>query len=115
MTPERWQEVDRLFQAAIELSPEKRSGFLGQACNGDDELRKEVESLLEQEEPARDFLRDGAIHDAAKDLASEDPIGQRLGQYEVLALIGSGGMGDVYKGRHLTLKNEVALKFLPSQ
>ena len=65
MTPERWQQVGKLYQAAVELAVEERSAFLGSACENDQALRQEVESLLAAKDGAGDFLAAGALNDAA--------------------------------------------------
>jgi len=71
MTPERWEQVGQLYQAALELQPGERTSFLRQACGEDESLCREVESLLAAEQEAGDFLAAGAIDDAAKALAEE--------------------------------------------
>ena len=78
MTPERWEQVGQLYQAALELQAGERKSFLRQACGEDESLCREVESLLASEEEAGDFLAAGAIDDAAKALAEEQsfsPVG----------------------------------------
>jgi serine/threonine protein kinase/sugar lactone lactonase YvrE len=117
MTPEQWEQVGKIFDAAASLPPQDRSSFLDQACGEDESLRREVESLLDLEGRAGDFLGAGAMEDAAKVLAEEKPpslIGKKLGHYEVLSLTGAGGMGQVYRARDVTLKRQVAVKVLPS-
>src|SRR5215471_6384890 len=117
MTPEQWEQVGRLFHAAAALGPEERSSFLDQACGQDEALRREVQSLLDLEGPAGGFLGGGAMEDVARVLVEEKApslIGQKLGRYELLSLIGAGGMGEVYRARDLALKREVAVKVLPS-
>ena len=118
MTPERWEQVGQLYQAALELRPGERTSFLRQACGEDESLRREVESLLAVEEKAGDFLAAGAIDDAAKALAAEQafsPVGKRLGQYEVRSFLGAGGMSEVYLAQDIKLERAVALKFLPAE
>src|SRR5688500_9146617 len=95
MTPERWQQVDELFQAAIELDPAERTPFLDTSCAGDEELRHEVESLITSDEQGLSFIDAPAFQVAAGLLVSTEPelrAGQRIGPYKVVALLGSGGM-----------------------
>src|SRR6266498_1457032 len=118
MTPERWEQVGQLYQAALELRPDERTAFLRQACGEDESLCREVESLFATEEEAADFLAAGAIDDAAKALADEksfSPVGKRLAHYQVRSLLGAGGMGEVYLAQDTKLDRAVALKFLSSE
>ena len=117
MTPERWQKIERLYHAALELREAQRADYLKQACAEDDALRQEVESLLAQGSVTGNFLEGRALEVAAQALAgtqSSSFIGRQLGSYKVLSLVGAGGMGEVYKARDTKLGREVALKVLPS-
>ncbi|HEV8486688.1 MAG TPA: protein kinase, partial [Blastocatellia bacterium] len=116
MTPERWQQVDRLLQSALERAPAERASFLSEACSGDDTLRKEVESLLASGDNAHDFLKTPALEDAAPmliDNKAETTPGRLIGPYEIISLLGAGGMGEVYLARDTRLGRNVGLKLLP--
>src|SRR5262245_3269548 len=102
MRPERWRQIEGLYQAALGHKTTERQAFLTEACAGDEELRREVESMLTAHEQVRkteDFLNQPALHIAAQAIAenqAESMVGQILGRYQILSLLGRGGMGVVY-------------------
>lgn len=106
LSPERWQEIRRVFFAAMDRPPEERSRFLHEACAGDAELGQEVEGLLRSHEEAGDFLESPT--GTGPTLAP----GRRLGPYEVRELVEAGGMGEVYRARDTRLHRDVALKVM---
>src|SRR5437588_4610223 len=114
MKPERLQKIDQVFQSALDLAPGRRAIFIDGACAGDSELRREVESLLKAHQDAGDFIEDSASDVAAKLLAEKRTLagpGQKVGQYLIEALLGAGGMGEVYLAKD-KLGRKVALKLL---
>jgi len=117
VTPEGWRRVKELFTAASDLDAAARTAYLDAACAGETELRAEVESLLGA------HTADEAIVDrpAAERLPPEFALGEdrwlgrRIGPYEITALIGHGGMGEVYRARRVDAEyeKEVAIKLVP--
>ena len=115
MDPDRWRQVDLLLEEALELPQEERSSFLDCACAGDSRLRRDVDALLQAHQKSDGFLQETAIQVRARQIAVDQPslIGRRVDHYQVLALIGVGGMGEVYRAKDVRLDREVAIKVLP--
>src|SRR5579863_9207778 len=113
---DRWRRLEALFYEAVELKPEERAEFLDQRCGGDAELRKEVETLLESAEKPMDFLERPVLEAAHRMMEQDhhDSIapGTRLAHYEIVSMIGAGGMGEVYLAEDKRLRRKVALKML---
>jgi eukaryotic-like serine/threonine-protein kinase len=117
MKRERWQQVDQIFQSALDCPPEGRAAFLEQACADDHALRREVEVLLAAHEQGGSFIEQPALEVDAELLAYHPmslATGTRLGPYEIQTLLGAGGMGEVYRALDTRLDRIVAIKVLRS-
>ena len=117
MTPERWQRIEALYHDALARAPHERAAFLASACKEDHDLRQEVESLLEQPVTAAGLLQTPPVdipHIAARAQAMFDGVRQ-IGAYQLLALLGTGGMGQVYRARDTKLGRDVAIKLLSDE
>jgi serine/threonine protein kinase len=110
MSRERRDLISDLYHGALARAPEQRAAFLTEACHGDDGLRQEVESLLEFESASSQFLERPAAGVAAEATSVTSMIDRQLGPYRIVALLGAGGMGEVYKARDTRLDRIVAVK-----
>src|SRR5215475_912965 len=117
MDSKQWQRVCRLFEAVLEIDPSERNAFLEQNCSGDEALRKEVESLLNYDQQGLSVIDEPVLDMVANIIGTEAPelsTGQRVGHYNILNLLGSGGMGEVHLAQDTTLGRKIALKLLPA-
>lgn len=130
----RWQQLEEIFQSAIERPPDLRRSFIEEACAGDEFLTREAQRLVTSFEEASDFIEEPAFLNRIEDSEQADRItnfhtgatgglppewqaglavGRKIHQYELLSLLGAGGMGEVYLARDAHLDRPVALKLLP--
>ncbi|HEX8474338.1 MAG TPA: tetratricopeptide repeat protein [Pyrinomonadaceae bacterium] len=127
MTPERWKQIEEVFQAALDLPEGERRSFIAKTCGGDDELCREVEVLISQYAEAGDFIETPPLAGTVLDPATtdshqtwlmndfDDPsIGRRIGAYRIIREIGRGGMGAVYLAERADseFRKRVAIKLI---
>ena len=117
MTPERWQQVEAVLQAALDRPSPERASFVDHACAGDEELKEEATSLIAAYDEAGGFIEQPAMAQDAHVLLGVDTDGHRgrqIGPYRIIDRLGAGGMAEVYLAHDTRLNRLVALKLLPA-
>lgn len=114
MTPESWERIDELFGRAVDLPATERAEFLNRECGEDDELRAELAALLESDVGARARLVDAVAREAQLVASETELVGKRIGPYRIVALLGEGGMGAVYRAIRddAEYQHDVAIKIV---
>ncbi len=116
MSPERWRKIESIFNDAADLPAGQREAYLGSACDGDLELRREIADLLSASEQGMIESAIGATSlDMAARAADDSMVGNRIGAYRIVALVGRGGMGAVYRAVRDDdeYQRQVAIKVVP--
>lgn len=111
MNAERWKQIDELLDAVLEIPNERREAFLSAKAGGDEDLKREVLSLLAAQKETDEFLEKSAIKLMAQDIAHDQTtvvsaslVGREFGTYKIEKLIGAGGISEVYLAYDAKLK-----------
>lgn len=112
MTPERFERVRVIFDGAQELSAQDRERYIAEQCSGDAEPRAMVERLLRQDERATAVIDTTPFHQPISAVLASAHAPEMVGSFRILALLGRGGMGEVYEARQDHPRRNVAIKLL---
>src|SRR5947209_7280174 len=116
MDSERWKRIQQVYCSVVASPLTRRAAVVDELCSDDQDMRREVESLLDAREQAGSFLSPGNLQAHLAELISESYlVGQALGHYHIISAIGAGAMGEVYLARDPRLDRQVALKILPAR
>src|SRR6478752_6616949 len=118
MTPARLQTIEEIFHAALDQEPEQTSAFLDTACEGDQLLRRKVETLLASHQQAGGFIETSAVGITTRIIENGQAdllVDRTIGHYKISKRIGAGGMGEVYLATDITAGRKAALKLLPAR
>jgi serine/threonine protein kinase/Tol biopolymer transport system component len=119
MNAEKLKRTEEIYHAAMEILPARRQSFLNETCAGDEDLRREVESLLAVNRTANNLFDTPPESLAAEMFSNKEPpvnlAGKEISHYKIVRLLGAGGMGEVYLAEDAKLRRKVALKLLPPQ
>ena len=110
MTPERWEQIDQIFEQALEIEPAARSAYLDEACRNDGDLRREVESMLSHD--LEESLVSDSVEEATRLLSPSAATPEFIGRYRIIKILGAGGMGRVFLAQDEQLNRPVAVKLL---